>query len=141
MQRATRRHDSREHDAGPLGGVARLLDAWAEWRLAGDPSGFPPHSWEGRAQLRGGSRPEPATDSTPRLHPRDSELEVELLVQQMPARYRRALEVRYLARWRGRPLSTEAQAALYGASKATLRRRTARAVAWLDGRLRGRQRA
>jgi len=78
----------------PLAEIKAEVATWARYVRARIDVGYPPHSWEGRSQIRGGAAPNP---SAARVLPSNQVAErIEALVIVMPANLRRALVQKHL---------------------------------------------
>jgi hypothetical protein len=123
---AAQRHCA-PHD--PLADTKERIHDWAAWYRRRHELGYPPHSWEGRAHLRGGSAPRPEEASGPEpTNPVHEETERHVCAME-PA-LRDAVKCKHL--WR---LNNGHGARLCHCSRSEYRERLNRAYWWLKGAL------
>lgn len=113
----------------PLEGMKVKIRIWASWFRWRAENGYPPHSWEGRALLRGGSAPRPQ-DSSHSLPSNEVAEMVEGAIQLMDSRLRDALVARHIYRLRNREAAKRCRCSVAG-----IKERCTRAYWWLEGRL------
>ncbi|MHA7840211.1 MAG: hypothetical protein ACX98W_22330 [bacterium] len=118
--------------------IAARCARWAAWRVAVAVAaeGYPPHSWEGRAQLRGGVRPQAVAAFVPHLaqtRPDPVAVEVERALEVMPGYLRQAVAARYLSDHR-RPRPTRGDLAReMGLEERRYRQALRDGLIWLHG--------
>lgn len=116
-------------DEDPLADTKRKVEIWA-YCMRGKRAdmGFPPHSWEGRAQERGGSAPNPTASRV--LPTNNTAEEVERHMVAMPKIYLNALIQKHL--WSG----TDKQRCKYlHCGMSAFKDRLNRGYAWLHGKM------
>jgi DNA-directed RNA polymerase specialized sigma24 family protein len=113
----------------PLADTKAAVRAWANWFHDRAENGYPPHSWEGRAILRGGSAPRPQ-DSVHSLPVHELADRVEREIGLMDGRLRDALMARHIKRLGDKSASRYCKCSLSG-----FKERCMRAYWWLKGRL------
>lgn len=118
-----------ENKTDPLGDTKAKINIWASWYRWRVDNGLPPHSWEGRAILRGGSAPRPQ-DSALAMPSNETAETVEAALQLMEKRL-----VSVIKAWHIERLSLRIAAKQCGCSISGFKNMRTRAYWWLDGRL------
>jgi len=120
-----------EQKADPLARTKGKVREWARWYRVQVENGYPPHSWEGRAILRGGSAPRPE-DAAHGLPSNATAEEVEAAMQLMDKLLRHALVERHVRRRLNKDAAKKCHCSVAG-----FKERCQRGYYWLDGRLGG----
>ncbi len=120
-----------EQKADPLGGTKAKVREWAKWFRWRVDNGYPCHSWEGRAILRGGSAPRPQ-DAAHDMPSNETAEEVEAAMQLMDKALRHALVERHVNRRLNKDAAKKCHCSVAG-----FKERCQRAYWWLDGHLGG----
>lgn len=126
MPPSARRKDAEDD---PLANVKGMVAVWARWFRDRRQLGYPPHSWEGRSILRGGSAPRPQ-DAAHGMPSNAVAERVEAAMRLMDDRLRCALVERHLRARYDRDAARKLKCSLTG-----FRERCIRAYWWLEGRL------
>ena len=113
----------------PLGVTKAKIWHWARWYRWRVENGLPPHSWEGRAILRGGSAPRPQ-DAAYAMPSNETAEAVEAAMQMMEKRL-----VSVIKAWHIERLPLRVCAKKCGCSISGFKDMRQRAYWWLDGRL------
>ncbi len=120
-----------EQTTDPLGGTKDKVRQWAQWYRWRAENGYPPHSWEGRAILRGGSAPRPQ-DAVHDMPSNKVAEEVEAAMQLMDNLLKHALVERHVERRLNKDAAKNCHCSVAG-----FKERCQRAYWWLNGRLSG----
>ena len=93
-----------------------FMHEWAAWKHRESKRGYPPHSWEGRCQERGGAAPSPAKGHVILTEPNPLAERVDLAVRRLSKREQDVIYVRWLL-----PQGVRRKAATIGLSGAEYR--------------------
>ena len=113
----------------PLAATKAKVRIWARWFRYQTERGYPPHSWEGRAILRGGSAPRPQ-DAAHRMPDNAIADEVEAAMRLMDNLLKHAIVERHVNLRGDRDAARKCRVSITG-----FKERCNRAYWWLFGRL------